>query len=39
MVDPANFPFLIQGVLNEQKTGKKYGEIPWQLGLLTRTKP
>jgi len=39
MVDPANFPFLVQGVLNEQKAGKKYGEIPWRLGLLTRAKP
>jgi hypothetical protein len=33
-VDPANLQFLIQGVTEERKAGKKYGEIPWQLGLL-----
>ena len=33
-VDPANLKFLFQGVADEQRTGKKYGEIPWQLGLL-----
>lgn len=34
-VDPANLQFLIQGVTEELKAGKKYGEIPWRLGLLT----
>ena len=34
-VDPSNLQFLIQGVSDERKAGKKYGEIPWQLGLLT----
>ncbi len=33
--DPANFQFLIQGVTDRLKAGKKYGEIPWQLGLLS----
>ncbi|MGB9596172.1 MAG: non-reducing end alpha-L-arabinofuranosidase family hydrolase, partial [Candidatus Poribacteria bacterium] len=34
-VDPSNLQFLIQGVSDQQKAGKKYGEIPWRLGLLT----
>ena len=33
-VDPANLRFLFQGVTDEAMQGKKYGEIPWQLGLL-----
>jgi hypothetical protein len=32
--DPANLRFLFQGVTDERKAGKKYGEIPWWLGLL-----
>ncbi len=35
-VDPNNLRFLIQGVTDREKAGKKYGEIPWKLGLLTR---
>ena len=34
-VDPLDLRFLIQGVLNAQKAGISYGEIPWRLGLLT----
>ena len=34
--DPTNLQFLIQGVSDKLKPGKKYGEIPWQLGLLTQ---
>lgn len=34
-VDPEDFQFLIQGVSEKLKAGRKYGEIPWQLGLLT----
>ena len=34
-VDPANLRFLFQGVSDEARKGKKYGEIPWRLGLLT----
>jgi glycosyl hydrolase family 62 len=33
-VDPANLRFLFQGVTDEQMRGKKYGEIPWRLGIL-----
>lgn len=32
--DPANLKFLFQGVSDGDRAGKKYGEIPWQLGLL-----
>jgi hypothetical protein len=35
-IDPQNLQFLIQGVSDKLKAGKKYGEIPWQLGLLIR---
>jgi len=38
-VDPANLQFLIQGVTQRRKAGKKYGEIPWQLGLLRPASP
>lgn len=34
-VDPANLRFLIQGVSDRLRAGKPYGQIPWQLGLLT----
>ena len=34
-VDPANLQFLYQGVTDADRRGKKYGEIPWRLGLLT----
>ncbi len=33
-VDPANLRFLFQGVPDEDRQGKGYGEIPWRLGLL-----
>lgn len=33
-VDPANLRFVFQGVLDRDREGKPYGEIPWQLGLL-----
>jgi len=32
--DPAQLRFLFQGVTDEKKRGKKYGEIPWSLGIL-----
>jgi hypothetical protein len=35
-VDPANLQFPIQGVTDKEKAGKKYGDIPWRLGLLVR---
>ncbi len=33
-IDPENLVLLYQGVSDERRTGKKYGEIPWELGLL-----
>lgn len=33
-VDPARLRLLFQGVTDEKKRGKKYGEIPWNLGIL-----
>jgi len=33
-IDPTELQFLIQGVLAKDVSGKKYGEIPWRLGLL-----
>jgi len=33
-VDPANLRFLFQGVADEERKGKKYGDIPWRLGIL-----
>jgi Glycosyl hydrolase family 62 len=37
-VDPAKLRFLIQGVLDGDRRGKKYGEIPWRLGILEPVK-
>jgi len=33
-VDPARLRFLFQGVTDRDMKGKKYGEIPWRLGIL-----
>ena len=33
-VDPERLRLLFQGVTDEDKRGKKYGEIPWRLGIL-----
>ncbi len=33
-IDPTNLRFLFQGVLDQDMRGKKYGEIPWRLGIL-----
>jgi len=33
-VDPTNLRLVFQGATNAQRSGKKYGEIPWRLGLL-----
>ncbi len=33
-VDPTRLRFLFQGVGDAQRAGKKYGEIPWRLGML-----
>jgi len=34
-VDPAKLRFLFQGVTQKARAGKKYGDIPWRLGILT----
>jgi hypothetical protein len=36
-VDPADLRFIFQGVLEPDRRGKKYGEIPWRLGMLERS--
>lgn len=33
-VDPQKLRFLIQGVLDRDRGGKPYGQIPWRLGIL-----
>ncbi|MDW8036908.1 MAG: non-reducing end alpha-L-arabinofuranosidase family hydrolase, partial [Thermoguttaceae bacterium] len=38
-VDPADLKFLFQGVLDRDRAGKPYGQIPWRLGLLEPAKP
>ncbi len=35
LVEPDHLQLLIQGVTDGEVAGKKYGEIPWRLGLLT----
>lgn len=32
--DPGDLRFVFQGVLDQQRAGKAYGQIPWQLGIL-----
>ncbi|MBN2450955.1 MAG: glycoside hydrolase [Lentisphaeria bacterium] len=34
-IDPANLRFVFQGMLEEEKAGKPYGEFPWRIGILT----
>lgn len=34
-IDPQNLQIVFQGVLDRDRRGRKYGEIPWKLGLLT----
>ena len=34
-VDPAKIKLLFQGVSDKNKAGKKYGQIPWRLGILS----
>ena len=34
-VDPANLRFVFQGMLEKDKAGKRYGQFPWRIGLLT----
>ncbi len=37
-LDPAHLRFLFQGVLDKDMRGKKYGEIPWRLGILEQAR-
>ncbi|HEX2473696.1 MAG TPA: non-reducing end alpha-L-arabinofuranosidase family hydrolase [Lacipirellulaceae bacterium] len=34
-VDPDNLRFLFQGMRDQDKAGKSYGEFPWRIGILT----
>lgn len=38
-VDSSDFRVVFQGVLEEDREGKVYGEIPWRLGLLEEASP
>ena len=38
-VDPAHLTLLFQGVRDEDRRGRGYGEIPWRLGLLEAARP
>jgi len=38
-VDPDHLRFLIQGVLDKDRQGKGYGDIPWRLGILEAATP
>jgi hypothetical protein len=38
-VDPSNLRFLYQGVLERDRAGKTYGQIPWRLGILEPVSP
>jgi len=33
-VDTADLRFLFQGVTNQARAGKPYGQIPWRIGML-----
>jgi hypothetical protein len=33
-VDPTNLRFVFQGVMDRERAGKPYGQIPWRLGML-----
>jgi hypothetical protein len=37
-IEPEKLVFLFQGVSDEQRAGKPYGQIPWKLGLLSLRK-
>jgi hypothetical protein len=34
-IDPGDWRFLFQGMLDRDKSGKGYGRFQWRLGLLT----
>jgi len=37
-IDPADLRLIFQGVIDKDREGKAYGEIPWKLGLLEPAK-
>ncbi len=37
-VDPQNLKFVFQGMLDEHKSGKGYGQFQWRIGMLTPAK-
>jgi hypothetical protein len=37
-VDPNNLRFIFQGMLDQQKSGKTYGQFEWRIGMLTPAK-
>ncbi|GIW96776.1 MAG: hypothetical protein KatS3mg111_0109 [Pirellulaceae bacterium] len=39
LVDPRNLQFVFQGVLESQKKGLPYGQIPWRIGILRPVRP
>jgi len=38
-IDPGQLQMVFQGATNEQRRGKRYGEIPWRLGRLRQVVP
>lgn len=36
-IDPDHLQVVFQGALEEERQGRKYGNIPWRLGILTAT--
>ncbi len=38
-VDPSNLRFVFQGMLDEDKSGKGYGQFQWRIGILTAGDP
>lgn len=38
-IDPCHLQFLYQGLDPNSDDGRPYSQLPWQLGLLTQTKP
>jgi hypothetical protein len=38
MIDPVDLRFVFQGMLEEGKIGRGYGQFPWRIGMLTPAK-
>ncbi len=37
-IDPGDLRFVFQGMLEQEKIGKTYGQFPWRIGILTPAK-